>query len=212
LIPLDLATYNRYLTELRARETSDGLFPPGWTWPEEQERARRAVAALEDEFHVGCRQRWFLPNPDEPYDAHSTSTVIVVPPTADDQDGIVVALCTFGLATGWVRRPIPDPNFRSPLWRLFHRGRRAMVDSVWTPGWWDDASDDTERSLARAATALKAVGYTYVPDVVLDAPHDGRDCDHWLNSWFGRYFGPIRTAFRAADTSETASAHRPSSA
>jgi hypothetical protein len=88
-----------------------------------------------------------------------------------------------------------------------------MVDQVWTPGWWDDASIQTERSLALAAEALEGVGYRYVPDVVLDATYDGqRGGERWLTTWFGRYFGPIRTAFRAADLDETASANRPSGA
>lgn len=208
-LPLDQKTYDGFLALLRERETSGDLFPPGWTWAEERERAERAAAKLEDAFQVGCGRDWYSPDPDEPYDAHPTSLVIVVPPTADDERGIVIALCTFGVATGWVRRPIPNPNFRSPLWRVVTRGRRPMAESVWTPGWWDDASTSTERSLARATAALRDAGYTYVPDIVLDAPHDGRECEHWLTSWFGRYFGPIRTAYRAAGPSETASANRP---
>lgn len=206
-LPLDRPKIDRYLGVLRAHETSDGAFPPGWEWPDEAARVKHASKALEAAFGWPCRLRLREVNPwDPPYDGSTHSGTIVLP-SSDSEDGIVVVTSTFAVATAWALPP-PSQSDRARS-RVFHRlRRRANPEVEWTPFWWDAQSPQTERQLAVAADALASHGYAYVPDPVMDEPYLGgritdREWSRW--TWEERFFPDVRWSDGAAHPGERAS-------
>ena len=122
------------------------------------------------------------------------SGVLVAGPRRGKDVSLVVLVCTFGIATMW-----PHASQRWRLRRTVWNGVLGVVPDTWVPGWWDQASDEVEQALIRAAGCLAEAGYEYVPDPVFDEPYDGRFAEavpraqspDWLNPemrWWLRYF------------------------